>query len=128
MSYLLPPKGDLPTSRFSAVGGWFFGPRAENFDYLKKAFSLILDRQHEARNTIYPDDATFITDEMKETELYQKQLEMLTYELDVITEQLSRYSVPFWSPRYNAHMSMESSMPSVIGCMYPITLMGVDKC
>ncbi|EXJ65233.1 hypothetical protein A1O7_01574 [Cladophialophora yegresii CBS 114405] len=115
MAYYVPPSDKLPESRHSAVGGWFFGPRAENFDFLRKAFNYILDTQQKARESTYPDDAEFITPEMKGTELYQRQIELIRTELVSISEQLASHSIPFWSPRYNAHMSMESSMPSVIG-------------
>jgi hypothetical protein len=116
MAYYMPPSERLPESRHSAVGGWFFGPRAENFDFLKEAFDYILDAQQKARKFTYPDDAEFITEQMKDTELYKRQIELIRTELVAISDQLALHSVPFWSPRYNAHMLMESSMPSVIGC------------
>ena len=52
---------------------------------------------------------------MQGSELFQAQIALLESELSAITEELNQHSVPFWSPRYNAHMSMENSMPAVIG-------------
>lgn len=118
--YSLPPVEDLPTSHHSAVGAWFFGPRAENIDFIKTVFAFIVDENHKARRTIYPNDKDFITDEMKATGLYKSQIEKLKFELGNLTYLLTQHSVPFWSPRYNAHMSMETSMPAVVGCKYTI--------
>jgi hypothetical protein len=114
-TYSIPPKKDLGASRHAAVGAWFFGPRAENFDHLANSFKTILKNQREARQTTYP-DSDFITTDMKATNLYQDQICALEERLEWVTSMLSKASVPFWSPRYNAHMSMESSMPAVIGC------------
>lgn len=72
---------DLGTSRHAAVGAWFFGPRAEKFDYLKSSFKVILDNQKEARQSTYP-DTDFITSEMKETALYTKQIDTLNERLE----------------------------------------------
>ncbi|PLB48502.1 PLP-dependent transferase [Aspergillus steynii IBT 23096] len=110
-----PPDSLLPTSRHAAVAGWFFGPKAENFDYLQERISKLMEEQHEYRSDLYEDDPPFITDGMKRTELYRRQLEKLNHELDTIGKWLRDHSVPFFSPRYNAHMSMETSMPSLIG-------------
>jgi hypothetical protein len=107
----------LPTSRHTAVAGWFFGPKAENFDYLKEKIHELLKNEYEYRSELYSEDPVFITERMKRTGLYRRQLEKLDYELDSVGKWLREHSVPFFSPRYNAHMSMETSMPSLIGCM-----------
>lgn len=117
MSVLAFPSDELTESRHAAVGAYFFGPQAENFDHLEKYFQQILSNQRHARQTTYP-DGKYIDDEMKATELYQKSIARLDETFDWVTKWLSKTSVPFWSPRYNAHMSMESTMPSVVGCMY----------
>ncbi|KAH8423228.1 pyridoxal phosphate-dependent decarboxylase family protein [Aspergillus melleus] len=110
------PRAELvPTSRHTAVAGWFFGPKAENFCYLKERIRKLLEEQHEYRSSLYKDDPPFITESMKGSELYQMQLQRLDHELECIGEWLTKHSVPFFSPRYNAHMSMETSMPSLIG-------------
>ena len=113
-----PPTELIPTSRHTAVAGWFFGPKAENFCYLKERIRKLLEEQQEYRCCIYKNDPPFITDDMKGSELYQMQLQRLDHELECIGKWLTKHSVPFFSPRYNAHMSMETSMPSLIGCMF----------
>ncbi|ETI29186.1 hypothetical protein G647_01639 [Cladophialophora carrionii CBS 160.54] len=59
---------------------------------------------------------------MKGTELSQRQIESTRTELVTISKELASYSVPFPSPRYIAHMSMECSMPSVMACTFTIEL------
>jgi hypothetical protein len=115
MSYLSANES-LQDSRHSAVGAWFFGPKAENVDYLKAKIQELLDNHHKYRQTLYPNDKAFINKDMRETGLFKEQLDRLDKELDCIGKQLRANSVPFWSPRYNAHMSMETTMPSLIGC------------
>ncbi|KAK1148911.1 hypothetical protein N8T08_007583 [Aspergillus melleus] len=112
------PRAELvPTSRHTAVAGWFFGPKAENFSYLKERIRKLLEEQHEYRSSLYKDDPPFITESMKGSELYHLQLQRLDHELECIGKWLTKHSVPFFSPRYNAHMSMETSMPSLIGSL-----------
>ena len=115
MAYYLPPTTEIPESRHAAVGAWFFGPRAENFSYLERIFKFVLDEQKKARQNLYPNDQPFITPEMQASPLFNDQINKLNAELTCITNQLNLHSVPFWSPRYNAHMSMETSMPAVVG-------------
>lgn len=112
----LPGDSEDPTSRHPAVGAWFLGPRAENFDYLQKIFKVILDGQKDARVNLYPKDQDFITASMKDTDLYKNSLNKLDEALRPIMQMLSEHSIPFWSPRYNGHMNMDSSMPGIIGC------------
>lgn len=114
-TYSIPSPEELGTSRHPAVGAWFFGPRAENFDHLTRSFETILKDQQNARQNTYP-DSDFITEDMRAAKLYTDQIKRLDDNLGWVTKTLSQTSVPFWSPRYNAHMSMESSMPAVIGC------------
>ncbi|KAG8527293.1 uncharacterized protein KY384_008037 [Bacidia gigantensis] len=115
MSYYLPPISEIPESRHAAVGAWFLGPRAENFSYLENVFKYILEQQRDTRENLFPKDQAFITAEMKESPLYKAQIDQLQVNLFAITKELNRHAVPFWSARYNAHMSMENSMPAVIG-------------
>lgn len=107
---------DTGNSRHAAVSSWFLGPRAENFEYLEKLFKRVLDGQKEARVNLYPQDAEFITDDIQADEMFKESLQTLELELETISTVLAKHSVPFWSPRYNAHMNMDVTMPSIIGC------------
>ncbi|PNS20008.1 Polyadenylation factor subunit 2 [Sphaceloma murrayae] len=105
-----------------AVSAWFLGPRAENFENLKTIFALTLDDQKLARQTVYPNDPqAFITAATQETPLYKANIEKLKDVVKSLSGFLSQHSVPFWHPRYQAHMSSESTFPAVIG--YLMTIM-----
>lgn len=116
-----------PTSGHAAVGAWFLGPRAENFDILEKIFKEIISGQAVVRKTLYGSDPDFISESMKKNELFTANIQRLTDELRAVSYMLSQHSVPFWSPRYNAHMSVESSMPGVIGCEFFTALMSLQN-
>lgn len=112
-----PTRESLDRSQLSAIGAWFLGPKAENLDYLKEKVQELLDNYHKYRQTLYPDDRAFINRDMRESSLFKEQLDRLDEELYSIGEQLHGNSIPFWSPRYHAHMVTETTMPSVMGCM-----------
>ena len=113
--YSLPPHLGVE-DRHPAVGAWFLGPRGENFDILKGVFESTLKSQEQARINLYPQDQPFITPEIQAQPLFKQNIEKLTQELDALKEMLKVHSVPFWSPRYQAHMNMDISFPAVIGC------------
>ena len=115
--YSIPSKSNLD-NRHDAVGAWFLGPRAENFNILKEVFESTLASQDHARKTIYKDDKDFITPEMQTSKLFLENIKKLKFAVRDLAAFLARSSVPFWSPRYQAHMSMESSFPAVIGCEF----------
>lgn len=100
------------------VGSWFLGPRAENFDLLKDFFAGILDDQEAARKRIYEQDPDFITAEMKQAESFTTSIKQLKDDVKLLSKGLADHSIPFWSPRYNAHMNMDTAMPSIIGCEF----------
>lgn len=98
------------------VGSWFLGPQAENFDLLDGLFSKVLQGQKQARRMFYPQDGTFITDGMKDLEPYKTSVRRLETNVDELSGELARHSIPFWSPRYNGHMNMDTTIASIIGC------------
>lgn len=100
------------------VGSWFLGPRAENFDLLKQFFARILDDQKKARKGLYDKDPKFITAEMKKAESFKTSKKKLWADVKTLSKTLADHSIPFWSPRYNAHMNMDTAMPSIIGCEF----------
>ncbi|KAF3762117.1 pyridoxal-dependent decarboxylase conserved domain protein [Cryphonectria parasitica EP155] len=105
------------TLEHAKVSSWFLGPRAENFDILKEFFACILDDQRVARESIYKDDPAFITAEVKATESFTESIATLREDVKNLSKGLATHSIPFWSPRYNAHMNMDTAMSSIIGYM-----------
>lgn len=98
------------------VGSWFLGPRAENFQVLSDLFNKVLKDQQQARAAIYPDDPAFITGAMMEASSFKEAIVKLEKGVDELSLNLATHSIPFWSPRYNAHMNMDTALPSIIGC------------
>src|SRR5204862_5909022 len=91
-------------SHQAAVGAWFLGPRAENFKYLSGFFRYILQDQMMARKKLHLTDPDWVTTEMQQSEVFKETMESLRIELQTISRLLSSHPVPFWSPRFNAHM------------------------
>ncbi|KAL8284400.1 hypothetical protein RB597_001861 [Gaeumannomyces tritici] len=110
---------DENQAKHALVSSWFLGPRAENFDILKSLFGKVLDHQKDARVRLSEasGDPIFITKEMEELEIYKASVAKLNNDMSELSLGLANHSVPFWSPRYNAHMNMDTTMSSIIGYM-----------
>jgi hypothetical protein len=47
---------DEDNAQHQAVGAWFLGPQAENFDWFKSCINSVIDEQRRARTSYYPTD------------------------------------------------------------------------
>ncbi|KAK6499882.1 hypothetical protein TWF481_010239 [Arthrobotrys musiformis] len=101
--------------RHPVVASWFLGPRAENFRYLAQAFLQVLHDQKEARINLFPDDPSFITTEIQSDGRFQDSIDHLNDRLTSLSRGLSTNCIPFWSPRFNGHMNMDTTMPALLG-------------
>lgn len=104
------------------VGSYFLGPKAENFQILSDIFAGVLNDQRKARQQYMPDDPAFITEEMMQTEEFQESIQELQEKVNELSTTLAATSIPFWSPRYNGHMNMDTSLASIVGCRSRATL------
>lgn len=109
---------DENQTQHALVSSWFLGPRAENFDILSNLFQRVLVDQELARKRLSEGDPQFITEQMKELEVYKRSIEALASNVEKLSTDMATHSVPFWSPRYNAHMNMDTALASIIGCLY----------
>lgn len=109
---------DENETNHALVSSWFLGPRAENMDVLQRLFNQALERQRQTRVELADDgdQPFFITDDMKQLAIYQESMLKLTENSTNVSEKLAKHSVPFWSPRYNAHMNMDTTLASIVGC------------
>ncbi|KAK7437263.1 hypothetical protein VKT23_018704 [Stygiomarasmius scandens] len=98
-----------------AVSAWFLGPRAENFGYLQQVLNTILVEQAQARNGYYPQDPKFITKEMQESPAFERQIMKLSVGVQALAQRLAQHHVPFWNPRYNGHMTNDTTLPGIAG-------------
>ncbi|KAK6515221.1 hypothetical protein TWF506_007564 [Arthrobotrys conoides] len=101
--------------RHPVVASWFLGPRAENFKYLAQSFLRVLHDQKEARHSLFPNDPSFITPEIQSDQRFQESIEYLNNRLHLLSKRLSMNCIPFWSPRFNGHMNMDTTMPALLG-------------
>ncbi|KAG9121292.1 hypothetical protein FRC07_002791 [Ceratobasidium sp. 392] len=102
-------------ARHHRLGAWFLGPKAENAQFLKDFFMYIAEQTENARKTFQPDDPQFIGADMQASETFREEISDLDTALKEMTAALAEHSVPFWSPRYNAHMTYDTSMPGLLG-------------
>ncbi|KXH51499.1 hypothetical protein CNYM01_07651 [Colletotrichum nymphaeae SA-01] len=122
----MPANGTQPgdidenQAKHALVSSWFLGPRAENLDVLENLFRQALKRQEETRIELADDESDkyfFITKDMKELDIYKQSIHKLKKSSTDLSGKLAKHSVPFWSPRYNAHMNMDTTLASIVGYM-----------
>ncbi|KAI0437068.1 pyridoxal-dependent decarboxylase domain protein [Xylaria telfairii] len=108
---------DENQAKHALVSSWFLGPRAENLNVLLSLLYQALERQKQTRVELVDDKDKyfFITEEMKSLDIYKQRIQTLTINSTDLSEKLAKHSVPFWSPRYNAHMNMDTTLASIIG-------------
>jgi glutamate/tyrosine decarboxylase-like PLP-dependent enzyme len=64
----------------------------------------------------------FITSDVKSSPAYDRMVENLRNSLARLFSLLNDRSIPFYSPRYAAHMTFEPSLPSIAGWMSAMLL------
>ncbi|KAJ3501934.1 hypothetical protein NMY22_g18755 [Coprinellus aureogranulatus] len=98
-----------------AVSAWFLGPQAENAELLKELFGRVVEDHLKARAAYHPEDGVFITPEVKSSQVYKRMVENLRSSLARLSSLLNSRGIPFYSPRYAAHMTFDFSLPSIAG-------------
>ncbi|KAJ3785409.1 pyridoxal phosphate-dependent transferase [Lentinula aff. detonsa] len=98
-----------------AVSAWFLGPKGENVETLVSLLTKALHHHVQGRIAYFPEDPSVITPEVKATATFQAQIKKQMTLVQILAEKLAEHSVPFWNPRYNAHMNMDTSMPGIAG-------------
>ncbi|KAI0746905.1 PLP-dependent transferase [Daedaleopsis nitida] len=104
----------------NAIASWFLGPQAENKERLKTLFSRAVDDAAHARINYYEEDGPFVSQAMKESPEFTSNVAKLEKEFYYLSQLLNKYSVPFFSQRYAAHMCFETSMPAILGWILTI--------
>ncbi|KAL0958858.1 hypothetical protein HGRIS_014176 [Hohenbuehelia grisea] len=116
MSTVQKPPFRIPSNAdHERISALFLGPKAENFGLLRECFIEVLDKQRAVRTKYFPEDKAYITPQIKQSEAYEKQKKKLIDSLDGLTNLLNKHSIPFFSPRYSAHMCTDMSMPAILG-------------
>lgn len=100
---------------YKNVSAWFIGPKGENGDLFKELAVHTIDEHIQYRKEHYKkDDPAYITPEMKHSAEYQKQTDNIRRVQAELLERLHG-SVPFYTPRYQAHMLWDTVIPGTIG-------------
>jgi len=94
------------------IAAWFLGPKAENAEWERQLISHILEDYFHWRRNYFPSDEILITESLRRDQLEFR--DRLAQQVDEMLAGL-RAHFPFYSPRYNAHMLSDQTMPSVLG-------------
>ena len=94
------------------MSAWFLGPKAENADGERRMISHILEDYFHWRRNYFPADEILVTETMRREQLDFH--DRLAQQVDEMLAGL-RAHFPFYSPRYNAHMLSDQTIPSVLG-------------
>lgn len=97
------------------ISAFFIGPHAENMQLFRQAIDDVLDELQAARQRYAPLDSIAITSEIQASEKFQKTAVRIEGMLNEAVTMLSMHSLPFWSPRYSAHMCPDLAMPAMVG-------------
>jgi len=99
---------DLPLT------AWFLGPRAENATIWTELFDHIFQDYVHWRRNYFPADPWIVGRLKRRSPEHESWLDLLTAQLDATLSEL-KFHFPLHSPRYNAHMVSEQSLPAVMG-------------
>ena len=110
------PVGDVYDDPWKALGGWFLGPRAENGSVFLTIFKEVFDQHVRLRKNYFPADPEYLTKEIMLSEPYMSEIADLRGCLMEMQQDMAG-NTPFFSPRYQAHMLWDTTMPSLLGYM-----------
>lgn len=100
---------------YKSTAAWFLGPKGENVDIFSDMILKSIKEHAEFRATHYKkDDKPYITPEIKSSIQYKNAIDKMENVRLELTQRLHG-SVPFFSQRYQAHMSWDTVMPGNIG-------------
>ena len=119
---------------YDASCAWFLGPKAENADHFKMCVDTILNDLVRCRRNFSREDQVrrilssrrydviftlalqdFVDERVASSSAFKKSMSILRTNLTFLSRLLPQHSVPFYSPRYMAHMVNDVSMPATLG-------------
>ncbi|XP_060070828.1 L-tyrosine decarboxylase-like [Ylistrum balloti] len=104
---------DVCDTQWEKLGAWFIGPTAENLDeFCDLAIESI--RQNVKPQNYFSNDREMITNEVKSSTTYKKEMAKLKLELKGLNVALTE-SIPYSSVRYQGHMVSETTLPAKLG-------------
>jgi len=107
---------DAPrTERLAAeapISAWFLGPKSEHSAAWRELLEHVLQDYLHWRRNYFPMDPLIVGHSLRREQAHW--LDGLNEELDKLVSKL-KAGVPFFHPRYLAHMTSEATLPSVVG-------------
>jgi glutamate/tyrosine decarboxylase-like PLP-dependent enzyme len=103
-----------PEERAAALRAWFLGPHAENSQLFHELLEEIAADHVRWRRTFRPSDPPAITTFDKRSSAYVAAASELKDNLRALCTDL-KHGVPFFSPRYKAHMIGDQTMAGQLG-------------
>ena len=97
------------------IAACFLGNKAENEDILVKCIFDAIYRMCKRRRLFYPGDPTPVTPSVEASTEFQEMVSRITEAAAELTGFLDKYSLPFYSMRYQGHMNWDTTLPSIIG-------------
>ncbi|KAK2767766.1 hypothetical protein FQN54_003925 [Arachnomyces sp. PD_36] len=103
--------------QFNIINAYFIGPKAANLPDFRANINTILDELLETRLDCFPQDNVkrFISKDVRRSKDFRKVRDNFGGAIRKVAQLLGEHSVPFWSPRYQAHMCTDLTMPSLLG-------------
>jgi len=99
---------------YESFNSLFLGPKGENAAFLIELLTEIVTSHAARRRSFQSDDGYFIHPVDKGQLAYQQQKNQLRVWMAEILQRLES-SIPWWSPRYMAHMNTDVLLPAVVG-------------
>jgi len=117
----------------NATCAWFLGPKAENAEHFQMLVQTILEDFTQCRRNFAPEDKVswllspsydklirsvmqdFIDAKIASSTPFMTSMSKLKTNVTFLSGLLPQHSVPFYSPRYMAHMVNDVSMPATLG-------------
>ena len=93
---------------------WFIGPKGENADILEEYLLKSLRDYIHMRRNFRTRDSLAITSDSKKTEEFEESLEPFEKNFENLTYMMKE-SIPFFSPRYIAHMTSDTLISANVG-------------
>lgn len=93
---------------------WFIGPKGENADILEEYLLKSLRDYIHMRKNFRTCDPLAITSKSKKTEEFEESLEPFEENFENLTYMMKE-SIPFFSPRYIAHMTSDTLISANVG-------------
>jgi vitellogenic carboxypeptidase-like protein len=102
------------SDEYAKVAAWFLGPKGENAELLYHLLDKSMQNHIDFRRTYFPDDPEYVTNEIKNNSAYTLAVGDMQKSLVELFGRLN-LSVPFFSPRYQAHMNWDTVLPGSLG-------------